>query len=467
MKRMLLILVICAHVITAYGQKQVFDIMSYTAPKGWKADTREGVVSYSITNKQKGGWCLINLIKSSPSLGDIDTDFNDDWQQLIVKPYGVVEAPQIQAPTEEDGWKIKAGVSKFEFNKAPAIVLLTTVTGYNTRVAIVAITNTQDYMPEIEKLMNSLNLQKPTITKSKTSNDVGPDNVQKRTSPDNFQKKDGYAFNTTTFDDGWTSAIYDNWVEVKKGDLRVLLHYPRPMKDHKIFPAEPVTAWDTLVSSRYSNLKDFNKTYINSYYYTEMAYATVTENVSGKSKFVVIFHRSGGGWIEVVSPDKPAFVKEFKFDPTVVRWDSNVEETELLANMPGRNRFAVAAKDLYGTGEWNERFSSNTFYTNYYTGAYAGMSTYSSSQWFVFGKGQTYTWELVATNSYSGQTKFANAKGAGTFNAPNNWQLYFSDIEGKSKTYDAYFSAVKGGRVLWLNDAKNPGSGVFTGYSKK
>ena len=117
--------------------------------------------------------------------------------------------------------------------------------------------------------------------------------------------------------------------------------------------------------------------------------------------------------------------------------------------MQNYNRFAIAASDLDNTGKWSDHFSSNTFYSNYYTGASEGMSTYSSSQEFVFGKNQSYSWELVAANSYAGTTKFAKATGKGAFKLVNQWKLQFSNMEGKTKTFDAYFSAVKNGRILF------------------
>jgi hypothetical protein len=47
---------------------------------------------------------------------------------------------------------------------------------------------------------------------------------------------------------------------------------------------------------------------------------------------------------------------------------------------------------------------------------------------------------------------------------PNNWQINFSDLEGKPKTYNAYFSCIKGGaRILWLQDT---GYGGYSGYGK-
>jgi len=35
---------------------------------------------------------------------------------------------------------------------------------------------------------------------------------------------------------------------------------------------------------------------------------------------------------------------------------------------------------------------------------------------------------------------------------PSIWQLSFSDIEGKPRTYNVYFSCIKGARILWIGD---------------
>ncbi len=117
-------------------------------------------------------------------------------------------------------------------------------------------------------------------------------------------------------------------------------------------------------------------------------------------------------------------------------------------------------------GKWSDRFSSNTYYANLYTGESAGISTYSSSQSYEF-SGNTYKWDLLAVNSYGSHAAVGQGKGKGIFKILNNWQIHFSEMEGKPKTFDAYFSATKGGRVLWMNDAQYPGSGIFTGFSKK
>ncbi|HEX4959160.1 MAG TPA: hypothetical protein VFV46_13340 [Lacibacter sp.] len=298
----------------------------------------------------------------------------------------------------------------------------------------------------------------------------------------------GYAFNTTNFDDGWTSTVQEDWVEVTKGNIKVLLHYP---KEGTIFPADPdkltTAAWNILVAPRYSQLVNYKTASVEIYSRPYFGMGTVTENNSGNSVFVVLFRR-GAGWMEVISPDVQTFTQEFGFNPETIRWakitdysggyvvdnsQGNVikaDESDIynkLDNMFGRNKFAVAASDLDNTGRWSANYASNTFYYNYYTGNSAGMSTFSSSEWFQFSSGNKYHWEAVMVNSGGGVMNGAQSKSDGSFKSINNWQMNFSNIGGKEKTFDVYFSAIKGGRVLWMNDANYPGSGIFTGLSRK
>jgi hypothetical protein len=461
MKSILSLLVSIAFVGSGFCQQETYGHVTYTAPSGWKKEVREYSVVYSITNNKKKAWSQIGIYKETASKGSIELDFESEWN-TIIQPLGAASPAQVSEVQESDGWKIKNGTANFTFNGSAASTSLTVFSGYNICFSIVGNTNSSDYVTAIQQFLSALQLTKPENTQ--------PTQVNSPVSqlPDNTPAvKDNFAFNTTNFDDGWVSAVQTNWVSVTKGNMKVLLHYP---KDGTIFPADPGpmtdAAWNILVAPRYSNLKQYKTSYVNTYNRPYLGMGYLTDNNTKQQVFVVLFHQSAG-WLEVVSPDKNTFIQYFKFDPETIRWDSDPNVLSTLDGMIGRNRFAVAASDLNGTGEWDNRFSSNTFYSNYYTGAYAGMSTYSSSQWFVFGAKQSFTWELIAANSAGGVTKAAGAKGSGSFTVVNNWQLSFNKIEGKIKLYDVYFSAIKGGRVLFMNDAKYPGSGIFTGYTKK
>lgn len=467
------------------AQHETFDLATYTLPSGqgeWKKEVKSNVITYTKTDNVKRTWCQIGVFRSTSTKGNIEDDFDSEWQELVVKPYQVLEAAKSGGIQEAEGWKIKAGSGKFSFNNSDAQAILSVISGFGRVVSIVAVNNSPDYLDQIKSFLESISLKVPDNIPpaDKTTSPVIP---QKSTAIEN---NSGFKFSTTNFDDGWTGSIKEDWVEVTKGNIKVLLHYP---KDGTIFPADPDVltnaAWNILIAPRYSNLRNYKTSYIQDYKRPCFGMGYATENITGKSVFIVLFRRAGG-WIEVVTPDNNSFTQEFGFNPESIRWgklteymggwvlDNNKgmtveavsEHFDRLESMVSYNKFAVSESDLNNTGEWKDRFASNTFYTNYYTGASAGMSTYSSASWFVFKAGLNYHWEIVATNSYGGAMDIAQAKSDGNFKSVNNWQLYFSDIEGKPKTYDVYFTAIKGGRVLWMNDAKAAGSGIFTGYSK-
>jgi hypothetical protein len=93
-----------------------------------------------------------------------------------------------------------------------------------------------------------------------------------------------------------------------------------------------------------------------------------------------------------------------------------------------------------------------------YVNAYTGADTHSSKENFEFVAGNTYKWDLGVASGFVGNIKFQSRKSGGKFSVPSNWQIYFSDIEGKTKTYNAYFTCIKVARVLWIGD---------TGFGKK
>jgi len=136
-----------------------------------------------------------------------------------------------------------------------------------------------------------------------------------------------------------------------------------------------------------------------------------------------------------------------------------------LAQMVNYNKFAVAASDLNGT--WTMDFTGVQQLYNLYTGNYAGMNIHQSNQEFVFGAGSSYSWKLLVVSGMVGNAQYANVKSAGNFSVPNNWQIHFSKIETGPKTYNAFWSCIKGARLLHLLDARSTGTGIYDVFGKK
>ena len=432
------------------AQKQTYDLVSYTPPSGWKEEVTNDKTSYTITNIKDKSWCQVFILKSTNSKGNIDADFENEWQDLVVRNYKPAEAPQTGEIQEAGGWQIRSGAGKFVFENRDATVLITTASGYGRCVSIVAITNSEAYNADITSILESVELVIPP-----TNDPIIQENPGAAASSE-------FAFSTTNFDDGWTSTVQEDWVEVTKGSIKVLLHYP---KDGTIFPADPGpltnAAWNILVAPRYSNLKNYKSSYITSYDRPYLGMGTATENSSGKNVFIVLFRQGQSGWLEVIAPDKNSFIEQFKFDPETIQWDSESDLMIPLVNMTGYNKFAVAASDF--KGRWTSDFTGIQQLYNVYTGQYAGMNMNQSNEEFIF-KENTYNWKLLIVKGMVGNASYTEVKSTGDFSVPNNWQIYFSKIENGPRTFHAFWSCIKGARILNLLDANAPGSGIYTKY---
>lgn len=161
MKKLVLLYMFFVFAGKAMGQKETFDIVSYVPPSGWTKQITQDIVAYNTVDKKTNAWCQMGIVKSTASKGTIELDFESEWQNLVVKNYKPTEAPQLEEIQESDGWKIRTGIGKFTFNGGEAIVLLTTASGFNRCVSIVATTNGQDFIKEIESLLSSVDLIKP------------------------------------------------------------------------------------------------------------------------------------------------------------------------------------------------------------------------------------------------------------------------------------------------------------------
>jgi hypothetical protein len=437
---------------------ETFDLATYTIPPGWKKNNdAKDMAVYAITNNSKGTYGQVAIYKSTTSKGNLQADFESEWQTLIANTYKPATKPELVPAASENGWEAQGGVAPFTFNNGQSIAMLITMSGFGRCTSIVVLTNTEDYQPQIEKFLESVSMKtmETPVTTVTTPSNTTPSN------PIVAAKSTGYKFNTINFDDGWTSIEQEDWVQVVKGTTTVLIHYPNKKADeyNTVLMDGLKNAWNILVAPKYSSASNFEFKPISSWQSISFAEADAVEKNTGKSVHVVLFkihYSTGKGkYMEFITPDKKTFEQEFG------AWHDTSYGWEKMENMVGYNRFAVAAEDL--KGKWSSNFSGMTQYVNAYTGADAGASAHSSVQNFVFSAGNNYHWDISVASGMVGAMKFQSTKSDGTFTMVNNWQIKFSDIEGKPKTYDVYFSCIKGARILSLSDTSYPG---YTDYAR-
>jgi hypothetical protein len=442
MKKILATISLVISLTTINAQQEKFDITTYTSLKGWKKHATEQALQLTHEDAAKGTYCMITLYKALPGSDDARTNFDLSWENLVKESLSVAAAPEMQTPATEDGWQVQSGYATFEKDDLKGMALLANSTGFGKMINILILTNSNTYEPKITSFLESISFRKPAAAPATNKKPVTGQPVA------TTAIKTKFAFNTTNFDDGWVATEQADWVEVTKGNLKVLLHYPNKKADeyNPVLLDGLKIAWDILVAPRYKSASGMQFKPVSGWESIEYAEATMVDSKTNKTVYVVLFKKnySGGSgrFMEFIAPDKSTFEKAFG----VYRQESFGWET--MEKMINYNKFAIAASDL--TGKWTNNFSGIQQYVNARTGADAGMDTHSSVQTFQF-TGAAYKWELTVASGFVGAIKFNNVKSNGKFSVPNNWQVYFSDIEKKPRTYDAQFTCIKGARILWID----------------
>lgn len=443
--------------IHTLAQKETFDITTYTAPAKWKKAITASNVQFTTENKTTGSYCMILVFKALPAAGTTKENFDLTWDSVVKEMVTISSNPEMQPPASENGWEALTGYAPFEKDGNKGVALLVSSGGFNKMVNLLILTNTNAYEKEVTAFLESVDIKKPAVQNTRAAAPASP--APAKTNPAPAEKKTSFAFTTTNFDDGWVSTVQEDWVQVIKGGIKILIHYPNAKADayNSVLKESDYTAWNTLVVPRYQNMSNFEWKTIQSWQSVTFVQADATEISSGKKVHVILFklhYSSGSGaYMEFITNSLADYEKEFgPYRQESYGWENT-------ANMQFRNKFAVAASDL--SGKWTNNFTGMTQYVNAYTGASAGADTHASSQTFIFGAGNTYKWDIGMASGFTGNIKFQSAKSNGKFTLPNAWQVHFSDMEGKPKNYDAYFSCVKGGRLLWLSDVTYPGYTAF------
>lgn len=446
-----LLLIVCCLLFPGSSLAQTpetFDIATYQPPKSWHRQASQNAIQFSTEDKARGTYCQITLLKSLPGTSNSKENFDAAWQTVVKGMVNVSGAPQMQTPANENGWEALSGFAPFENDGNKGIAMLVTISGFSRMVNVVILTNTDAYQQNISDFLESASLKKPVgeIGTTTTRNAISPSSQTALPPP---AAASGYAFTTTKFDDGWTSTVQEDWVHVAKGNIRVLIHYPNKSADayNSVVMDGLKNAWNVLVAPRYSTAGNFEFRPITGWQAIEFAEADAVEKATGNTVHVVLFkmnYANGGGrYLEFITLNKSSFEQEFgAYHATTSGWGK-------MENMANYNKFGIAAADL--KGKWTNDFSGSLSYVNAYTGASAGTDTHASVENFLFGPGNTYKWDLGVASGAVGNIKFQGVKSSGRVSVPGIWQVTLSDIEGKPRTFNAYFSCVKGARILWLD----------------
>ena len=139
---------------------ETFDIATFQIPSGWTRQSKPGVLILTTSDAAKGTFAMITLYQSAASSGSSVKDFDADWQQFVVGQFGIKGKAQMEPVRKAEGWEVVTGGTPFENEQGPAVVILSTISGFGRAFSVVSIFNSQDKISEIEAFLASISLQK-------------------------------------------------------------------------------------------------------------------------------------------------------------------------------------------------------------------------------------------------------------------------------------------------------------------
>jgi len=113
---------------------------------------------YSTTDKNTGGFCLLTVYPSTASTGSPNSDFANEWNEKVVKPFKAQANPKTATQTE-DGWTSVSAATQFESDGTTSAVMMTVISGYGRTASVLAILNNQEYLPQIDAFMTGIKME--------------------------------------------------------------------------------------------------------------------------------------------------------------------------------------------------------------------------------------------------------------------------------------------------------------------
>jgi hypothetical protein len=421
-----------------------FDIASFTALKTWKKETKTNVVTYTKTNNNTGGYCIIAVYKSIASLGTIDKDYNSEWKELVTDRFMVNGNPETATEKKSDGWQVKAGSSLIKTDNGDAVAILSVFSDGAVSMSVLTLLNKEEYLADADNFIASVKLKK-TQPGTKPA-------VQEPGQPPTSAPGGKYQFTTSNFDDGWVSTVQNEYVLVEKENNAVYLLYHVPYNASQFSGTGVRDAeyyWDNyLIKYFHTKSKQYNDggsialkpPYMEGY---------ATDKRTGRACFIGMYLLIVPNAVSLVigtAPDENAFRKLYP--------KSNDPFLSDLAAMERYNKFAVASGDIIGKWQDGNTQTAHWYYESPsgYQG-YAGMTLAATSTTYLFNSNGSYTSiHNGATGSVGNMSTFQQEyKGKYTV---TNWSITATNRwQGKTARFEVYFSAVRGGRILHLNDA--------------
>jgi len=153
---------------TVVCQTEKLGIVQYAPPRGMNKTAKENVVAFSQQNQATGAYCTIMLYGATPGTGNPASDFNNEWNNLVVKNMKPEASPQTDTQMS-DGWTAIAGGSAVDAEVGKGVAFLTVISGFGKTVSILAVFNDPACEKQVDAFIGGIEMDKPAAPANNTA----------------------------------------------------------------------------------------------------------------------------------------------------------------------------------------------------------------------------------------------------------------------------------------------------------
>lgn len=428
---------------TALAQK-TYDIFTYKIPAGFQQTSKSSTVL--VLEKHEGkNYCQLTLYAAVPAQADAEKDFVKNWDFFARNPNQGIADPETRDTGMLNNWQMLFGAAKGKYNNQMFALTVNSFTKNNINYYIGTVLTDPKYIPVEQEFIAGVvaNEKKFAAVKNEP-----PASSNSTTSTSGQSKR--IAQPSTTFNDGWISSAFDDYISVIKNETEVRLFFTDPQIDNSrpqntsIF--EP-HYWDNVVRKYYRITGEvlLKEKPLYSYSEKDIWLAPATDIATGRQGHVAMTLSTQNGNMSVITV----------FAANAAYFTSNFTSTADFNRMWGYNKFNATVADI--TGEWQNSGGTGLEYYNVYTGNSVGMVTAHVSDKFIFNSNSTYQSEHTGTSTFQGSVSHGKSNYSGVYNLRNGTLTATGRGTGDPGEFTCYFEAVKYGFALRIINNKYTG----------
>jgi len=219
MKKIISLLLLTAIMQQVIAQTETFDITTYTPPKDFKKESKQGVVNYTSVNSTTGSFCVIAMYASTASTGNAEKDFKREWNELVATPYNAEANPKTETETTADGWKIVVGAAPIKMDSADVYIILSVASGFGKTFSVRTSLNDQSYIAQIDALFKTMEFDKTETAAINNNNTNNSTNTPNTANAQTNASKAKFGNMLYTAPAGWSHQVFGDGVVFKPLNL--------------------------------------------------------------------------------------------------------------------------------------------------------------------------------------------------------------------------------------------------------